>query len=323
MRNFVNKMRNCYYLVMVFNIVSVINALQQSAYIETDFIEDLTKPALNSTRWMDYSTAQPFQFDQDSKRWTTHNPAYLQLGVSLPNNPDNAKGMSLRLSQSFCTEPGNKCCFGSKCSNWAGVHLESNSCFQYGVFKIRASFKLSNQNDALFFFGIYVESGSNMDSSSVWNEIDIGYGNGPSFNSQTQFLPATFSPNENKKVFDSNSNPSYTDNFSNGYHNYALYWMPSYVAWTIDDVVYWNSTNSSQYPTPWRCSSFRIIFRTDNGQSTASGDHFAYIQSIQYISKATYLNTNSQNSQKSGDNSIKLQDLSIKLLIFCLFYILI
>ncbi|KAL4449730.1 hypothetical protein ABPG74_008103 [Tetrahymena malaccensis] len=311
------------FIIFLSILLSASTAIQQSAYIETDYIEDLTKSALNSTRWMDYSTPQPFQFDQDSKRWTTHNPQYLQLGVSLPNNPDNAKGMSLRLSQQYCTDAGSKCCFSSKCSNWAGVHLESNSCYQFGVFNIRASFKLSNQNDALFFFGIYVESGSNMDSSTVWNEIDIGYGNGPSYNSQTSFLPATFSPKENKMVFNSNSNPQYTDAFSNGYHNYTLYWMPNYVAWAIDGVVYWNSTTSDQYPTPWRCSSFRIIFRTDNGLATPSADHNAYIQSLQYISKSTYLSTINQASKKSGDNSIILQNLTIKLIMFSLLFVFI
>ncbi|KAL4501709.1 hypothetical protein ABPG72_018760 [Tetrahymena utriculariae] len=316
-------MKYTFNFIISLSILSISNAIQQSTYIETDFIEDLTKSTLSSTRWMDYTTPQPFQFDQSNKRWTTHNPAYLQLGVSLPNNPDNAKGMSLRLSQSYCTDAGSKCCFSSKCSNWAGVHLQTNSCFQYGVFNIRASFKLSNQNDALFFFGIFVESGSNMDSSSVWNEIDIGYGNGPSYSSQTSFLPATFSPNENKKVFDSSSNPQYTDSFSNGYHNYTLYWMPDYVAWAIDGIVYWNSTTLSQYPTPWRCSSFRIIFRTDNGLQTPSSDHYAYIQSLQYISKSTYLRTSSSTSQKSGDNSINLQNLVFKLFFIFLSFVFI
>ena len=83
-----------------------------------------------------------------------------------------------------------------------------------------------------------------MDTSTIWNEIDIGYGNGPSYGSESQFLPATFSPNENKNVFNSTTTPKFTDTFANEYHNYTLFWMPGYVAWAIDGTVFWNATNT-------------------------------------------------------------------------------
>lgn len=55
--------------------------------------------------------------------------------------------------------------------------------------------------DAMFFFGFYINGVSNMDKDTAWNEIDLGYGNGPLSKDGQTFLPATFSPDENKSPF--------------------------------------------------------------------------------------------------------------------------
>ena len=68
---------------------------------------------------------------------------------------------------------------------------------------------MKGEADAKHFFGIYVSAASNMDNSTVWNEIDISYANGPGFQGMT-FGTATFTPKEHVERFDSTTEPSYT-----------------------------------------------------------------------------------------------------------------
>ena len=67
----------------------------------------------------------------------------VQLGATLP---DGSKGAILTLSQSPCNDPTNPgaCCNakGSICAAWAGAHLVSAGCIQYGVLELEASFSM-------------------------------------------------------------------------------------------------------------------------------------------------------------------------------------
>lgn len=114
-----------------------------------------------TTRWMPWNTASPMQFDQNPNRWTMHMPQMMQLNALLPGHPTpGTRGLATTLSQSPCRGTSN-CCSGSKCANWAGVHLETNTCYKYGRFDFYASVDMNPTHDAKHFFGIYVMAASN------------------------------------------------------------------------------------------------------------------------------------------------------------------
>ena len=67
----------------------------------------------------------------------------VQLGATLP---DNSKGAILTLSRAPCNNPAapGACCNakGTICAAWAGAHLVSAGCIQYGVLELEASFAM-------------------------------------------------------------------------------------------------------------------------------------------------------------------------------------
>ena len=74
------------------------SAALTNAWKEGDF-EELYTSSLNLTRYPSANTPASMQFDQNQKRWTWYNPAYVQTNVALPNYPTaGAKGMKARLS---------------------------------------------------------------------------------------------------------------------------------------------------------------------------------------------------------------------------------
>ena len=74
--------------------------------------------------------------------------------------------------------------------------MVSDTCYKYGEMRIEAMIDMSPNTDAMFFFGFYIYGVSNMDNYTAWNEIDIGFGNGPSKDGIINYLPAFFSPRE-------------------------------------------------------------------------------------------------------------------------------
>ena len=51
--------------------------------------------------------------------------------VPLPGYPTGDIGLIMTLSQKPCANGG--CCVGSSCANWAGAHISSLGCIQYGA----------------------------------------------------------------------------------------------------------------------------------------------------------------------------------------------
>jgi hypothetical protein len=92
--------------------------------------------------------------------------------------PGGGRGAILSLSQSPCYNAANPskplaaCCSKSgTCANWAGAHLVSAGCIQWGVLEIEAAFAMPAVGGAFYFTALYVVYG-NLDGA--WNEIDVG-----------------------------------------------------------------------------------------------------------------------------------------------------
>jgi hypothetical protein len=266
-------------------LLSIVKAQQVSIYKETnDFVEYYTSP-LNTTRYKDYSTGYPVQFDQEYERWTWYHPPYLQVNQDLPGL-FGQKGLKARLAQEQCKTQQNSCCTRTKCSNWAGSHLVSNSCFQFGVFEWEALINLSSDNDSRFFWALYVMRDSNMDDDTTWNEIDVGFGNGPS--KGLYYSAAFFSPNLKMWRYSDTTSNKFTREFAESWHNYTLIWTPTSLTWLIDGKTYKSFTNTATIKVPWRCSSYRFILRTDSNVDTTASDNFIYMKRFQYKTLNTY-----------------------------------
>ena len=58
---------------------------------------------------------------------------------------------------------------------------------------------LSEDNDARYFFALFVMGTSNLDSDTTWNELDVGFGAGPQ--DPIYFSAAYFAPDLKMKRF--------------------------------------------------------------------------------------------------------------------------
>ena len=92
--------------------------------------------------------------------------------------PGGGRGAILSLSQTPCynsanpSQPLPACCSKSgTCAYWAGAHLVSAGCIQWGVLEIEAAFSMPNVGGGFYFTALYVVYGSN---DGAWNEIDVG-----------------------------------------------------------------------------------------------------------------------------------------------------
>ena len=224
-------------------------------------------------------------------------PAYLGGGT----------GAVLTLSQTPCNNPANPgaCCNskGTICANWAGAHLVSAGCIQYGVLELEAAFNMPANAGGFYFTATYVVFGG---SDPAWNEIDIGMIN--NVLGQLEFHATVFTANKAaptgtlmdalnfaqspnigtsinvntpiKAINGITSVPRYYNtSFANAFHTYKIVWTPTTVAWMVDTVVYRNLTYA-----PWRPMSIRQILRTNAGTNTgpAYGDSNVYIRRIRY-----------------------------------------
>lgn len=93
----------------------------------------------------------------------------VQLGSTFA---DGSKGATLSLSQDPCTaNPASCCSSGGTCAYWAGAHLVSAGCIQWGVLEIEAAFNMPANGGGFYFTALYVVNGA---TDGSWNEIDVG-----------------------------------------------------------------------------------------------------------------------------------------------------
>jgi Glycosyl hydrolases family 16 len=147
---------------------------------------------------------------------------------------------------------------------------------------------MTSDNAAKFFFGLYVNGASNLDTDTTWNEIDVDFGTAAG--TPVYFSNAYFTPKEINNRYNATTTPMFNDQIAQGWHNYSLIWTPTSLTYLIDGQPYWQQINGGSITVPWRCSSYRFILRTDNGLSTPGTDHFVYLRRFKYQTLQTYQN---------------------------------
>ena len=230
----------------------------------------------------------------------------IKLAAALPGG---GTGAVLTLSQAPCNDPNNPtaCCnskrAGATCAFWAGAHLVSAGCIQWGVLEIEAAFNMPASSGAFYFTATYVVFGGQDPS---WNEIDIGMianvlgdlefhatvftaaaatptmtmmdalnfaanpiGASVSVTSPVNFINTRAIP----KVY-------YNSTFAAQFHTYKVVWTKNTVVWMVDTVVYRNISYA-----PWRPMSIRQILRTNKGINAVGPtflDSNVYLRRIRY-----------------------------------------
>jgi hypothetical protein len=94
------------------------------------------------------------------------------LAQTMPAYLGGGTGAILTLSQAPCAD-GVSCCNSKNttCAKWAGAHLVSAGCIQYGVLELEAAFAMPANAGGFYFTATYVVYGA---ADGAWNEIDIG-----------------------------------------------------------------------------------------------------------------------------------------------------
>ena len=72
----------------------------------------------------------------------------VQLAAQLPASTGGGIGAILTLSQDPCAANGGTACCNAKgtiCAKWAGAHMVSAGCIQYGVLEVEAAFNSASQ----------------------------------------------------------------------------------------------------------------------------------------------------------------------------------
>jgi Glycosyl hydrolases family 16 len=260
-------------------------------YLQTaPLVENFANATLNTTRWDSSSIHGLFHCPRGSTRQgagklgedqfcTMALRDNLAMGAALPFFPGTKRsgepvlGAVLTMSQSPCNSAdptlAAQCCRGrdNKCANYSGAHLVSKFCILYGTLSATMSIKIPGANSmspgsaAMFDVGTYVDGGI---PDPAWNELDEIFQLGP--NGTVEYHTTFFNPDEHKRVFGLYSRPQYDGHTASSWRTYNVTWTPDYIAWSVDDKVYRNtsSENPEANRPPWRPQSVRLIFRTNN-----------------------------------------------------------
>lgn len=267
--------------------LSYCTAADNYPFIEQSFEEFYTTPTLNMTRWMPYDQPFPIQFDQAQKRWTMGLPEQFEMNVELPNYPiPGERGWKSTLSQVPCRNNQTRCCSGSKCANWAAIHLQTVGCLQYGALEWEAAIQMSTDSVTRHFFTTYLYSTDNIDNSSTTNEIDVGFYAGyqdyaGKYNEPT-YSVAIFAPKEFAWDFNTQTKPQWSADFGVKFHNYTVLWTATTIAFYIDGTLYISAATNSTLKVPDRCQSSRFLMRTDEGSADPAGDSFVWLRRFKY-----------------------------------------
>ena len=143
--------------------------------MEDGFEETFNSPLLNTTRWLaeeldgqEHCVGLP---PSGPTTCTMMMASQVKLNATLP---DGSKGAILALSQDPCTANPASCANakGTIQAYWAGAHLVSAGCIQYGVLELEAAFAMPANAGAFYFTALYIVNGA---SDPAWNELDMGF----------------------------------------------------------------------------------------------------------------------------------------------------
>lgn len=132
---------------------------------------------------------------------------------------------------------------------------------------------------------------------------------------QSQLDTTFFNPGEHKETFDSTTDPRFDGYIARQYHkcaprrcttprhatprcdahtnvcfrcthSFSIHWTPQYIAWTLDEVVFRNVNKvgraAYEMRSPWRPSTYRLIFHTGNGSLHPLPSAHVYIKRLAY-----------------------------------------
>jgi len=269
---------------------------------------------LNTTRWDPSSMNGLFHCHPgEDSTCTMATSANFMLNATMPFYPNEAAtGAMLLLSQDPCNDPyhRNLCCglqrSGTLCSNWTGAHLVSRGCILYGTLTAEMSIRMPRGSNPFWDVGTYVYGGT---PDPTWNELDMIFQTRAANATDAQstfdtFITTTFStsffnPVEHRQEYGPNSYPQYNGYTANEYHNYTLEWTPYYVAWSVDQVVYWNQTRLGDCFTsrcahhvkslthetliPWRPQTVRLILRTADSTAYPQPNVHVFLRRLEYV----------------------------------------
>jgi hypothetical protein len=276
----------------------------------TDFFQEL-----NTTRWDPRSMDGLFHCHKgEDSSCTMATTANFMLNATMPFYPaeGGATGAMLLLSQDPCNDPyhRNLCCglqrSGTICSNWTGAHLVSRGCILYGSLTAEMSIRMPRGSNPFWDVGTYVYGGT---PDPTWNELDMIFqtrsANATSAQSSfdtfitTTFSTSFFNPVEHRQEYGPSSYPQYNGYTANEYHNYTLEWTPTFIAWSVDQVVYWNQTRLGDCFTrrcahhvrsithetliPWRPQTIRLILRTADSTSYPQPNVHVFLRRLEYV----------------------------------------
>ena len=270
---------------------------------------------LNTTRWDASSMDGLFHCHKgEDSSCTMATTANFMLNATMPFYPaeGGATGAMLLLSQDPCNDPyhRNLCCglqrSGTICANWTGAHLVSRGCILYGSLTAEMSIRMPRGSNPFWDVGTYVYGGT---PDPTWNELDMIFQTRSANATDAQsafdtFITTTFStsffnPVEHRQEYGPASYPQYNGYTANEYHNYTLEWTPTFMAWSVDQVVYWNQTRLGDCFTrrcahhvrsvthetliPWRPQTIRLILRTADSTSYPQPNVHVFLRRLEYV----------------------------------------
>ena len=277
-------------------------------FIEDAFEETFSSPTLNFTRWLQEELdGQEHCIGLPPAGNTTCTMMMAQQVKLAAPLPGGGVGAVLSLSQAPCNNPANPgACCNSKnttCAQWAGAHLVSAGCIQWGVLEIEAAFNMPANAGGFYFTATYVVYGA---ADPAWNEIDIGMINNvlgdlefhatvftadkdtptttmmDALNFAAQPIGTSVAVTAPVAAINNVKAPKvfYNSSFAAQFHTYKVVWTKNTVSWLVDTTVYRNISYA-----PWRPMSIRQILRTNKGINAvgpAYGDSNVYLRRIRY-----------------------------------------
>jgi hypothetical protein len=132
---------------------------------------------------------------------------------------------------------------------------------------------------------------------------------------ESQLDTTFFNPGEHKETFDTTTVPRFDGYIARQYHkcvgptlrpaclctslahspslplvrhacSFSISWTPTYIAWTLDEVVFRNVNKvgraAYEMRSPWRPATFRLIFHTGNGSLHPLPSAHVYIKRLAY-----------------------------------------
>ena len=236
---------------------------------------------------------------------TWADPQLAQFGAPLPGG---GTGLAMPLSQAPCDTEG-ACCGSGECAHWAGAHLTTARCLQYGTFSFTATLQgLPAATQGAFYVGLRVTAASQA-ADAAQNEIDVGLSpttllpteesrHEPHVDGEVMAIPgdgaelvtAYFGPGPQLAAFNGGTEPAFTTSQAVNWTTYTVVWTPGSIQWFVGSKLYWSAATAAQPApnagkvgpnlVPWRPMNLRIIVRTNSGSPAPAPPGVVFLRDL-------------------------------------------